>query len=64
LLLRLTDISPGAPKKLVTLALKFFLRGFEACNARGDLFALLCKAFLSFRQGHGQPPFDSHPAFI
>ena len=50
--LPLTDISPGAPEKLVALALEFFLRGFETCNARGDFFALLCKAFLSFRQGH------------
>ena len=48
----LMNVAPGALKKLLALALEFFLRGSEACNARRNFFALFGKAFLSLLRGH------------
>jgi hypothetical protein len=50
------DISPSALKKLVALALEFFLRGLEARNARCDLFALPRQTILSLRDDHFAAP--------
>jgi len=46
------NVAPGALKKLLALALEFFLRGSKACNARRNFFALFGKAFLSLLRGH------------
>ena len=46
----------AALKKLLALALEFFLRGLEARNVRCDLFALPCQTSLSLRDDHFAAP--------
>jgi hypothetical protein len=58
-------ISQRGYKIFLALPLEFFLRGFEVCNARRDLFALASEAIFLF--GHAYPlipAFDFLPLFF